>query len=241
MRILIRTFVAAVVTAVFVLAASRAWAQAPDPAGHWEGTIVAPVGQIDFELDVARDAGALTAAYSQKAQGLRGLPLSKVTFEGHTLTFVLLNGGPGGGVFTGEILPDGKSISGEVAATNGTVPFTLYRTGAAAIEPPVKNTAVSKALEGTWTGTLDAGGRQITLVLKIENRADGSASVVIAQADRPALQLPAALTEAGTSVAMDVKATSGSFAGTVNAAGTEIAGTWTQGGGSMPLAFHRAN
>ncbi len=240
MRTWLRTFL---VPGLIIVSSAGAFAQsAPDPTGHWEGTITAPLGQIDFELDVAKDAaGSLVATYGQKAQGLRGLPLSKVALDSRTLTFVLLNGGPGGGVFTGEILTGSTSMAGEVVATNGTVPFTLTRTGDAQIDPPVRNAAVSKALEGTWSGTIEAGGRQIGLVLTIENRADGTASAVIAQVDRPALQLPAALKEAGTSVAMDVKATSGSFSGTVDASGTAITGTWTQGGGSLPLTFQRAN
>jgi hypothetical protein len=240
MRTWLRTFL---VPGLIIVSSAGVFAQsAPDPTGHWEGTITAPFGQIDFELDVAKDAaGSLVATYGQKAQGLRGLPLSNVALDSRILTFVLMNGGPGGGVFTAEILAGGTAMAGEVVATNGTVPFSLNRTGDAQIDPPVRNAAVSKALEGRWSGTMEAGGRQIGLILTIENRADGTASAVIAQVDRPALQLPALLKETGTSVAMDVKATSGSFAGTVNSAGTEITGTWTQGGGSLPLAFQRAN
>src|SRR5262245_21810480 len=82
--------------------APPALAQSPaDPTGHWEGTITAPMGQIEFEVDVVREAGALVATYAQKAQGLRGLPLTQVAIDGRTFTFVLFNGGPGGGVFKG--------------------------------------------------------------------------------------------------------------------------------------------
>ena len=39
--------------------------------------------------------------------------------DGRTFTFVLFDGGPGGGSFKGELLSDGKTISGEVKATDG--------------------------------------------------------------------------------------------------------------------------
>jgi hypothetical protein len=198
------------------------------------------MGSLEFEIDVARSAsGDLVATYGQPAASLRGLPLSKVTLEGRTLTFVLLDGGPGGGVFTGELLADGKTISGEAMSPLGSAPFMITRTGDARIDAPVRNAAVSKALEGTWTGALDAGGRLVTLILTIENRADGNASALIAQADRPALQLPATIKENGARVSFEVKVTSGSFAGTLSASGTELTGTWSQMGASLPLTFKK--
>jgi hypothetical protein len=192
--------------------------------------------EIEFEVDVVRDAsGALTATYGQKATGARGLPLTPVTLEGRTFTFVLFNGGANGGRFKGEILPDGQTISGEVTAPLGTAPFMMYRTGEAVVMPTVKNAAVSAALEGRWTGSLDVGGTPIGLILTIANRADGTASVLIAQASQPNAQVDAALKENGSTVTFDVPATSGAWAGTLE--GESLKGTWTQMGGSLPLTL----
>jgi hypothetical protein len=220
--------------------ASPVLAQSPaDPTGHWEGTITAPMGQIDFEVDVVRDgSGTLVATYGQKGQGVRGLKLTQVALDGRTFAFVLFDGGPGGGVFKAEILSDSKTMSGEVKATRGTVPFMAYRTGEAAMLPAVKNPAVTKGLEGTWTGTLDVGGTPIALILAIANRPDGTASVLIAQVARPEVQVDAALKEDGSAVSFEVPATSGSWAGTFD--GNALSGTWTQSGGSLPLTLTRA-
>ena len=236
-----RALLGTVALALVVIPAPVAVAQTPaDPTGHWEGTITAPMGQVDFEIDVAPDASnTLIATYGQKATGARGLPLTQVALDGRTFTFVLFTGGPGGGAFKGDILSDGKTISGEVKATMGSAPFMLYRTGDAVLTPKVKNTAVSKALEGRWTGNLDVGGTQITIVLTIANRADGTASVLIAQASEPGLQLDAAMHESGSAVSFEVAATSGAWKGTL--ANNSMPGTWTQPGGSLPLTFTRAN
>jgi len=236
-----RNVINTLVVSLGVLAASTVAAQSPtDPTGHWEGTITAPMGQIDFEVDVTRDASnALIATYGQKATGVRGLPLTQVAIEGRTLTFVLFNGGPGGGSFKGDVLPDGKTISGEVRATMGSAPFMLYRTGAAAMLPKITNAAVSKSLEGRWTGSLDAGGTRIGLSLTVANRSDGTASVLIAQDIRPDFQIDASLKENGTGVSFDVPATSATWTGTLD--GDSLKGTWTQPGGSLPLTFTRAN
>ena len=235
-----RTLVNTLAVSLGVLAASTAAAQSPaDPTGHWEGTITAPMGQLDFEIDVVREpSGALAATYGQKATGVRGLPLTQVTLDGRTFTFVLFSGGQGGGSFKGDVLPDGKTISGEVNATMGSAPFMLYRTGAAVMLPKVTNAAVSKSLEGRWTGSLDAGGNRIGLILTITNRPDGTASVLIAQEIRPDTRVDVALKENGTAISFEVPATSATWTGTLDA-GT-LKGTWTQPGGSLPLTLTRA-
>jgi len=228
------------VVSLLACSVSLAAAQsAADPTGHWEGTVTAPMGQIEFEVDVARDtSGTLVAAYGQKATGVRGLPLTHVTIDGRTFTFVLFNGGPNGGSFTGELLTDGKTISGAVAAPQGSAPFMMYRTGDAIMLPKVNNGAVSAPLEGHWTGTLDVGGTPIGLILTIANRPDGTASVLIAQASQPGAQVEAALKEKGKAVSFEVAATSGSWSGTLE--GDSMTGTWTQSGGSLPLTFTKA-
>jgi len=235
-----RALLGTVAIALVVIPAPVAVAQTPaDPTGHWEGTVTAPMGQIDFEIDVTRDASnTLIATYGQKATGVRGLPLTQVAIEGRAFTFVLFNGGPGGGSFKGDVLADGKTISGEVRATMGSAPFMLYRTGTAAMLPKVTNATVSKGLEGRWTGSLDAGGTKVGLILTIANRSDGTASVLIAQEIRPDVQIDASLKENGTGVSFDVPATSATWTGTLD--GDSLKGTWTQPGGSLPLTFTRS-
>lgn len=234
-----RTLVITLVVSLGMLAASMAEAQAPaDPAGHWEGTVTAPMGQLEFEVDVARDAaGTLVGVYGQKATGARGLPLT-VTLVERTFTFALFGGGAGGGAFKGDILPDGKTISGEARSPLGSAPFMMYRTGEAVMPKPIRNAAVSAGLEGRWTGSLDVGGTAIGLVLTVANRADGTASVLIAQAAQPDAQVEAALKEDGRAVSFDVPATSGAWTGTLE--GNSLKGTWTQPGGSLPLTLTRA-
>jgi len=233
------TLVRTLVVSLVALGASPAAAQSADPTGHWEGTITAPMGQIDFEIDVVREAsGAFVATYGQKATGVRGLPLTAITVEGRRFTFVLFNGGPGGGAFTADILADGKSMSGEARAPIGSAPFMLYRTGDAIVAPRVTTAAVSHALEGQWSGSLDVGGNQIGLILTIANRPDGTASVLIAQANQPNAQVEAALKENGQAVSFEVPATSAAWAGTLD--GDALKGTFTQAGGSLPLTFTHA-
>ena len=43
----------------------------------------------------------------------------------------------------------------------------------------------------------------------------------------------------GRGVTLEVKSISGSYTGAVNGAGTELAGTFSQGAASVPLTFRR--
>ena len=47
------------------------------------------------------------------------------------------------------------------------------------------------------------------------------------------------ITQTAAKVNIEVKMVNGSFSGAVNAAGTELTGTWTQGSFTAPLNFRR--
>ena len=54
------------------------------------------------------------------------------------------------------------------------------------------------------------------------------------------LEIPiTTITQKASSVTLDVTTVGGSYAGALNAEGTELAGTWTQGSATLPLTFRR--
>ncbi len=230
--------IAAILTLV-ALALPAGAQTAGDPAGHWEGAVTAPFGEIRIEVDLARNAkGEWHGAFSQPAQGMRGLPLSSVTVEGATVRF-LVGAGAGASTFTGTVA-DGKTIAGDATSPLGTAPFKLTRTGDAVIEAPPRGAPVSKSLEGNWQGTLEVAGQRLRLDLRIANQADGTSQATVVSLDQGGLELPALVTEKDGAVTWEVKMTKASFAGALNADGSELAGTFTQGPGSLPLTFRRA-
>lgn len=78
------------------------------------------------------------------------------------------------------------------------------------------------------------------LVLTLSNQPDGTATGRVVSLDEGGLQLPVAITQRGSSVTLLFAAASSTFSGSVNAAGTELAGTWTRKSSSLPLTFTRA-
>jgi hypothetical protein len=217
---------------------------AGDPSGHWTGSIhVPPINgaagkEIAIEIDLSRSqAGTPVATFSQPDQSLKGLPMSKVAFDGRSVTFELkVNGG---GLFNGT-LADATSMTGEFVTTEGgyKIPFNLTRTGDARIAPAPKGSRISTELEGTWNGTIDAGDKQERLILKMANQADGTSSGTILDQDGSNVEIPIAITQKASDVTIEVTAVGGSFAAVLTG-GTELTGTWTQGPLSLPLTFTR--
>src|SRR5215467_8655070 len=159
----------AIAAALLLVAASAAHAQPIDPTGHWKGTIEIPNNPVDFEMDLARDArGSLIGTLSAAADHLT-VPLLKVTLEGSKLEFY----GRTDQQFHADILPSGKALSGTTTLGGYTLPFSMGRTGDAKIEPAPTSSAVTKDVNGTWTGTLAADGTSLRLRVTIANQPDG--------------------------------------------------------------------
>lgn len=210
---------------------------AVDPSGHWEGAIQIPNMEMKIEIDLTtNDKGELAGTFGQSAQGVKGLPLSTVGIDGRSVRFVF-KGTEGPATFEGVLSADGQSIAGEVTQGTYTVPFKLARTGDARIARPPKSASIGKELEGTWTGTVEADGRQMRLVVKMANQPDGTASGTIMSPDGSGVEIPIAMTQKGSTLTIDVTQVGSSYVGVLNDAGTELVGTYTQGPVSGPLTL----
>ena len=243
MRTFTRTLL---VAALLLVPASSLLAQtAVDPSGHWTGAIHVPAfdnnqaREVNIEVDLARNAkGVLAGTYGQPAGGVKGLPLSAVAVDGNSITFELKVSD--GGLFRGT-LSDAATMSGAFTTSQGgySIPFSLTRTGDARIAPAPKSAPIGKELEGTWNGTLEVGGKQERLVLKMANQPDGTATGTILDIDGSRVEIPIAMTQNASNVTIDVASVGGSYVAVLNG-GTELVGTWTQGPATLPLTFKRA-
>ena len=96
--------------------------------------------------------------------------------------------------------------------------------------------AQSPSLEGTWRGTLVTGAGQLRLTLQVSKAADGLLIGTLNSLDQ-GVSIPVdRIVVTGSTVRVEVKSVNGTFEGAMNAAGTEIKGTWTQGG-PLPLTL----
>ncbi len=97
----------------------------------------------------------------------------------------------------------------------------------------------AQEVTGDWLGTLSVNGVELRLVLHISKAADGSLKATVDSMDQGANGIPVGpITLADSKLNFTVPAVSGGYEGKVNAGGTAIAGTWTQGQ-PLPLEFRR--
>lgn len=230
-----------IVAAAFLssIPAARAQNAPPDPSGHWQGAIHIPNQEIAIEIDLAKKAnGDAVATFT--GVSIKGFPLSDIVFDGASVTFKLKV--DGGGAFSAKVSADGKSMAGEFTTNKGgyTVPFDLARIGDATFDPPARSPKIGRELEGTWTGILEANGVPMRLSLTMANQPDGMATGWMAVLDQGAVDIPVStISQTASGVNIAVNVVNGSFSGTLNAAGTELAGTWSQGTFAAPLTFQK--
>jgi hypothetical protein len=92
---------------------------------------------------------------------------------------------------------------------------------------------------GTWSGELDVGVAQLRLVLHVERGEEGH-TAALDSPDQGAFGIPASgVTTAGDSIIVEFADIAGQYAGTVDAEGTRLSGTWSQGGQVFPLVLTR--
>lgn len=98
--------------------------------------------------------------------------------------------------------------------------------------------AVPAGVVGVWQGTLTLPTAQLRLVVKIREEA-GALTGTLDSVDQGARDLPIdTIRFADGELEFEMRAIGGRFAGKLGAGG-EIAGTWSQGGGSLPLTLRR--
>jgi hypothetical protein len=210
------------------------YAQTADPAGHYEGSVSSPAGEITLEIDLTRTAnGQMTGTLTIPMQKLRGFPLTNVVVKGKDVSFDVATSG--GGYFRGEL--DEKRISGEFSMQAGAFPLTFERAGAAHTYALPANAAISKELEGEWKGTLEVDGG-MRVIVNLANHADGTSSGNFVSVDENNLSVPVVIAQDGTKVTLTLPMIGGSYVGTVNAAGSEVSGTYTTSRGlALPLSL----
>ena len=94
-------------------------------------------------------------------------------------------------------------------------------------------------IAGTWQGTLDAGALKLRLAFHITANDKGGLTSTFDSLDQNASGIPvSATTFAGNKLHLEIAAAHGQYDGTLNAAGDEITGTFTQGV-ALPLNLKR--
>jgi len=100
--------------------------------------------------------------------------------------------------------------------------------------------AQAKDFEGSWQGTLDAGGTKLRLALTITKSDAGVYAGRLDSLDQGAAIPIDTITVNGDAVRWETKSPSIVFEGAMNKERTELTGTFTQAGQQFPLTFKRS-
>jgi len=96
-------------------------------AGHWEGAIKLPSGDLKISVDFEAAAdGKLSAKITIPQQGAKDLPLSDVGLSNGEVTFAI-PGVPGDPKFKGKLSADGQKIEGTFSQGGANLPCNLER------------------------------------------------------------------------------------------------------------------
>jgi uncharacterized protein (TIGR03435 family) len=115
----------------------------------------------------------------------------------------------------------------------GVVSCVLVLTALAGL--PRNALAQTKDITGTWQGTLEAG-KSLRTVFKISKGEDGGLKASLIVIDQSGQVIPlTSIKQDGSSVKMSLVGAGITYDGKLTADGSEIDGTWTQAGNSLPL------
>ena len=104
----------------------------------------------------------------------------------------------------------------------------------------ISGQTVAQGLEGSWQGTLEAGGTKLRLVLTVTKAEAGAYAGKIDSLDQGATIPIDTITVTLDAVRLELKSVGGVFEGVLNKERTELTGKFTQGGEPLPLTFKRS-
>jgi hypothetical protein len=222
--------------ALWLAGALPVWAQ-DGLRGHWSGSVETPDQPLALEVDLDKGPNGWIGSISVPAQNATGIPLDAITFTKGKCSF-RMPGVPGDPTFTGTLSTDGKTMAGDFTQGAGAVPFKLRRTGDPKVAEVKASPAVAKAFLGTWEGKLEAPG--LRLALKMSNQASGAKAVLIT-VDQGGTEIPVAtIDQKESKLTLVVNMVGGRYEAEINQEGSELNGTWTQGGNALPLKLKKA-
>lgn len=192
--------------------------------GTWKGDldVQAAVLPVVFHISVAN--GTLKATMDSPDQGAFGIPVDEASYDGTTLT---LKVAAIAGTFTGT--SDGTEMTGTWEQAGQEFELDMVREAAS------DEDAVAE-VETLWEGELPTPAGSLKLIIHLFARADGTYRATLDSPSQGAMGIPASsATLEGTKLQIEFSNIPATYEATLNAAGTEADGTWSQGGGSTEL------
>jgi hypothetical protein len=211
------------------------------PAGHWDGAIKVPDREVAISVDLAKDdKGTWIGSFAQKGQNIQNVPLDDVRIADKSVNFRIAAGGANAPSFACSLDGD-AAMSCKVTVQGNSLDATLKRTGEAKVDLPKSSPAVSPELEGNWEGAIETPNGTLRIVVHFKNQPDKTVKGSMDSLDQGSMDLPLTdVVQNGSDVVFQLRLVNGSYKGVLNKEGTQIAGDWTQSGGTLPLLLKKS-
>jgi len=222
---------------VAVFLASLMWAQA-GPDGHWVGTLTADGREVGLSLDLAKNEKAeWIASMGVPSENAMGLYVKDLAVSGKSVKFMAVDLLMSTVDLT--LGPDGKLAGTITGQRGGPMPIEFKRTGEAKVALPAASPAVSKELEGDWEGSLQGpNGELLPMVFHFKNLPDKTVAATMDSPARNVVGMPLNdVKQTGQKVEIGLKG--GSFQGSLNKEGTELALQMIRGAVSLPVTLRK--
>lgn len=212
---------------------------ASNPAGVWEGSLNTPNGDLSFVFNLHRDGDKWAAEMDIPQQKVSELPVKEVSVDASGVKITMP--GPGEPHYEGKLSEDGKTISGNFFQGDAKLPMDLkWKSEPRAVSKVGKSSGEVQVLEGVWEGALDANGNVLHLRFNFTKNPDGSIAGTVDSIDQGANGLLiSSIARTGDTIKLEVKTVGGSFEGKLNKEASAMTGTWSQGGGNLPLTLQK--
>ena len=205
---------------------------AKDFEGSWQGTLEASGTKLRVALTVTKsDAGVYAGKLESLDQGAT-IPIDTITVNGDAVRLEIKSPAI---VFEGTLNRERTELTGTFTQGDQPFPLSFKRSEQAAVVPPP-----TKDFEGSWQGTLEAGGQKLRLLVTVTKSGAGAYAGKFHSLDQGATIPIDKITLNGDAVRMEIKSPAILFEGALNKERTELTGKFTQGDQQFPLSFKRS-
>jgi alpha-beta hydrolase superfamily lysophospholipase len=200
--------------------------------GSWQGTLEAGGTKLRLVLTVTKsEAGVYSGKVDSLDQGAT-IPIDTITVNGDAVRLEIKSVE---GAFEGVLNKERTELTGKFTQAGQEFPLSFKRgEQAAAVSPPAKD------FEGSWQGTLEAGGQKLRLVVTVTKSGAGAYAGKFESLDQGATIPLDTITVNGDAVHIEIKSPAIVYEGTLNKERSELTGTFSQGDQKFPLTFKRA-
>jgi hypothetical protein len=206
--------------------------------GNWAGSLQAGEAVLHLVLHVSKAAdGSFKATLDSLDQGVYGIEVTSLTQKASMLQFSVASVGVS---FEGKISANSAAIDGVWSQGSVGLPLVFHRQAAGAGARNPSNAVAS--VEGVWQGALEGNGMRLRLQLHVSHDDQKHLVAALDSPDQGVSGLPATkVTQKEAIFHFEIPVVSGVYEGTLNAARTAIAGTWTQNDNAQKLDFQRSD